>query len=388
MNQMNQMNRMSHPLLLKGVDLYSPEHAGPADLLILGGRIAAVERGLTVSVPGLEVLDARGAIAAPGIVDHHNHFAGAGGEGGFNFRTPPAQLSTFVRAGITSAVGLLGTDGFSRSLTELLAKARALDIEGLSTWIYTGSYQAPGPTITGRVGTDIAWIDKVIGCKMALSDHRSSHPSPEAIRALVSEVRVAGMLAGKQGTVCVHMGSESTGLAPLREAVRGTDVPLTQFMPTHVSRCDALLADAAAWVREGGVADITTGDKTSDAVAQFAADGGDLSRLCLSSDGNGSMPRFDQAGNFLGMGVGDPASILQAVSDCARRGIAPLEKLLALASANPARWLGLPGKGRLEAGYDGDVMLLEEDMKLRTLVGRGRVLMRDGEVLAKGTFEA
>ena len=106
---------MTHPLLLKHVDLYAPEHVGVRDLLILGGRVAAAEADLTVNVPDLETIDARGAIAAPGIVDHHNHFGGAGGEGGFNFRTPPAQLSTFVKAGITTAVGLLGTDGYSRS---------------------------------------------------------------------------------------------------------------------------------------------------------------------------------------------------------------------------------------------------------------------------------
>ena len=378
---------MTHPLLLKHVDLYAPEHVGLRDLLILGGRLSAVEADLTVNVPDLETIDARGAIAAPGIVDHHNHFGGAGGEGGFNFRTPPAQLSTFVKAGITTAVGLLGTDGYSRSLTELLAKARALEIEGLSTWIYTGAYQLPGPTITGRTGTDIAWIDKVIGCKMALSDHRSSHPSPEAIRALVSDVRVAGMLSGKRGVVCVHMGSEGTGLNPLREAVKGTDVPLTQFMPTHVSRCQELLADTVRWVQEGGAADLTADEKTPDAVAQFVSEGCDLSRICFSSDGNGSMPRFDSAGNFAGMGVGDPASILRAAAACRERSAAPLERVFAFMSANPASLLGLPHKGRLEKGQDGDVMLLDEDLRLRSLVGRGRMMMRDGEVLARGTFE-
>lgn len=33
-------------------------------------------------------------------------------------------------------------------------------------------------------------------------------------------------------------------------------------------------------------------------------------------------------------------------------------------------------------------MILDRDYRLRTLIGRGRVMMRDGEVLAKGTFEA
>ena len=378
---------MNHPLLLKNVDLYAPEHLGEADLLILGAQVAEIGKDLDVKVPGLEVINCEGAVAAPGIIDHHNHFGGAGGEGGFNFRTPPAQLSTFVKAGITSAVGLLGTDGYGRSLVELLQKSRALEIEGLSTWIYTGAYQLPGPTITGKVGTDIAWIDKVIGCKMALSDHRSSHPSVESIRALVSEVRVSGMLAGKRGVVCVHMGSEAAGLEPLRQAVAGIDVPLTQFMPTHVSRCDSLLADAVKWVNEGGVADITADEKTPAAVAQFVEGGADLSRVCFSSDGNGSMPRFDAAGNFAGMGVGDPATILKAVAQCAESGAVPLEKLLAMASANPAKWLNLSGKGRSEKGFDADVMILDEKLGLRTLIGKGRLMLRDGVVLAKGTFE-
>lgn len=378
---------MNHPLLLKNVDLYAPEHLGEADLLILGAQVAEIGKDLDVKVPGLEVINCEGAVAAPGIIDHHNHFGGAGGEGGFNFRTPPAQLSTFVKAGITSAVGLLGTDGYGRSLVELLQKSRALEIEGLSTWIYTGAYQLPGPTITGKVGTDIAWIDKVIGCKMALSDHRSSHPSVESIRALVSEVRVSGMLAGKRGVVCVHMGSEAVGLEPLRQAVAGIDVPLTQFMPTHVSRCDSLLADAVKWVNEGGVADITADEKTPAAVAQFVEGGADLSRVCFSSDGNGSMPRFDAAGNFAGMGVGDPATILKAVAQCAESGAVPLEKLLAMASANPAKWLNLSGKGRIEKGFDADVMILDEKLGLCTLIGKGRLMLRDGVVLAKGTFE-
>ena len=33
--------------------------------------MAAAEADLTVNVPDLETIDVRGAIAAPGIVDHH-----------------------------------------------------------------------------------------------------------------------------------------------------------------------------------------------------------------------------------------------------------------------------------------------------------------------------
>ncbi len=378
---------MIKPLLIKNANVYAPTHLGEKDILILGGQIVAVEDNIDVKLPGLEIIDARGAIAAPGIIDHHNHFGGAGGEGGPNFRTPPAQLSTFIKAGITTAVGLLGTDGYSRSLTELLAKARGLEIEGLSTWMYTGSYQVPGPTITGKVGTDIAWIDKVIGCKMALSDHRSSHVLAEQIRALVSEVRVSGMLAGKAGVVCVHMGSESTGLQPLRDAIKGTDIPLSQFMPTHVTRCDSLLKDAIKWVKEGGVADITADEKTPAALKEFVKKKTALDHICFSSDGNGSMPRFDNAGNFAGMGVGDPASILTTIKECAKEKVLPLDKLFACASTNPATWLKLPNKGRIAVGYDGDIMLLDSHLALQTLIGKGKLMLSNGKLLAKGTFE-
>ena len=228
-------------LLIKNADLYDPEPRGLCDILIVGGKIAVVAGAGGSDFSGLSaagelrVADAGGRLAMPGIIDRHVHFNGAGGEGGPVNRTPPLQLSSFVKAGVTSAVGMLGTDGTCRAMEELLMKAKALDEEGLSTWILTGSYGLPSPTLTGNVRRDICLIDKVIGLKLAISVHRSAHPSPEEIRKAVSDIRVGGILAGKAGFMCVHMGSEPTGLAPLLEAIEGTDIPITQFAPTHIS---------------------------------------------------------------------------------------------------------------------------------------------------------
>ena len=374
-------------VLLRNADLYTPKHAGYMDILILGGKIAAIGQKLDVNIPNLMTIDLEGLVTAPGIIDHHNHFNGAGGEGGYNFRTPPAQLSTFIKAGVTSTIGLLGTDGYSRSLEELLQKARALEIEGISTWIYTGSYQVPGPTITGTVSKDIMLLDKVIGCKMALSDHRSSHPSVEMIRSLVSEVRVAGMLAGKRGVVCVHMGSEAEGLNPLRAALKNTDIPLTQFMPTHISRCEALITDSIAWIKAGGIADLTAGEDTPATLDKFLANEVNLDNVCFSSDGNGSMPKFNPAGDFIGVSVGETSTILQVIAACAKEKVTSLENLFACASTNPATWLSLPNKGKIEVGYDGDIIMLTKDLKLCSLMAKGRMMMRKGEILVKGTFE-
>ena len=71
----------------------------------------------------------------PGFIDGHVHMTGGGGEGGYATRTPELSLSDAIRGGVTTIVGCLGTDGVTRSLAALLAKARALDEEGISTFI-------------------------------------------------------------------------------------------------------------------------------------------------------------------------------------------------------------------------------------------------------------
>ncbi|MGQ7158815.1 beta-aspartyl-peptidase, partial [Escherichia coli] len=71
---------------------------------------------------------------------------------------------------------LLGTDSISRHPESLLAKTRALNEEGISAWMLTGAYHVPSRTITRSVEKDVAIIDRVIGVKCAISDHRSAAP--------------------------------------------------------------------------------------------------------------------------------------------------------------------------------------------------------------------
>jgi len=132
-------------------------------------------------------------------------------------------------------VGLLGTDGVTRSPVDVLMRARQLKEEGISAWMYTGSYQLPPPTITGSVARDIVLVEEVVGVKTSVSDHRSSHPTVEDLRKLVSEARVAGILSGKAGVVHIHVGNEEPGLKPLLEAIDGTDIPVEQLAPSTLT---------------------------------------------------------------------------------------------------------------------------------------------------------
>jgi beta-aspartyl-dipeptidase (metallo-type) len=389
-------------LLIRNADLYAPEPLGSRDVLIAAGRILAVRPAGEIDPPHLSsldetfrMIDAEGALTMPGIIDRHVHFNGAGGEGGPSYRTPPLQLSSFVKAGVTSVVGLLGTDGTCRALPELLMKAKGLEEEGISTWILTGSYGLPSPTLTGTVQRDLCLIDKVIGLKLALADHRSSHPSVEEIRRSVSEVRTGGILSGKAGFLCVHMGSEPEGLAPLLRAIEGTDIPITQFAPTHVSRNETLLADAADFGRRGGYLDVTAapgkmplfGMGTSVAVDRLLSSGVDPKNITLSSDGNGSMPSFNEKGEMTGLRVGPLDSVFESVAEMLHDGELSREQILSFVTANPADHLKLPRKGRIRPGCDGDLLVLGGDYRLRTVVAKGRVLMDGGDVIVKGTFE-
>lgn len=389
-------------LLIRNADLYDPEHKGLCDILMAAGRILSVYPAGTADPAALSGLsadfrtvDAGGNLTMPGILDRHVHFNGAGGEGGPANRTPPLQLSSFVRAGVTSAVGMLGTDGTCRALEELLMKARGLEEEGISTWILTGSYGLPSPTLTGSVARDLCLIDKVIGLKLAVSDHRSSHPSVEEIRRAASNVRVGGILSGKAGCLCVHMGSEASGLTPLLEAMEGTDIPITQFAPTHISRCEALVEQSVSFGLRGGYLDITAapgknplfGLATASVVSTLLERGVPAGNITLSSDGNGSMPSFNEKGEMTGLKVGPLESVLESVAEMLREGEISRETVISLVTSNPADHLKLARKGRVRPGCDGDVLVLDGNFRPLFLAAKGRLLLEEGEVTVRGTFE-
>lgn len=116
-------------------------------------------------------------------------------------------------------VGVLGTDGTSRSLSNLLAKVRSIQRQGygflhhlsqtvaaglislvhhstlhvklftcthsLSAYMYTGAYQYPPPTLCSNVREDIMHIEQCIGVgEIAISDSRSSCPTAQELTRL------------------------------------------------------------------------------------------------------------------------------------------------------------------------------------------------------------
>jgi len=382
--------------LIKEGNVYAPEPRGTRDILVVGRIIALMAEQIKLTGDfEVQVISARDKLVLPGFVDLHVHLLGGGGEGGFWTRTPDIALSPIALAGVTTLVGCLGTDDVSRHPETLLAKANQLEEEGVSAYIYTGSYQLPPPTITGSVRKDVALIPKVIGVgEIAISDHRSSQPTFEELARVAAEARVGGMIGGKAGLVHFHVGGGRRMLDPLFRLVKETEIPIGQFLPTHVNRTRELFEQAIDFARMGGNIDLTVQGSnpffpiaTADALRMALAAEVSLDQITLSSDSNGSMPIFDEQGKMTGIAVGEIQNLYAEWKNLAKEGFA-LEDLTKMVTSNPARRAGLfREKGSLDRGKDADILILNGDFSLESVMAKGRLLVHERQVVVKGTFE-
>ena len=384
-------------LLFKNCELYAPEKKGKKDILIAGNKIVAIADYLELPKGAAgKVIDAEGLRMIPGLIDSHVHIAGAGGEGGPASRTPELQLSHMLEAGVTTVIGCQGTDGMTRSLESVLMKAKGLRQEGVSAWIYTGSYQVPTPTLLGNVGRDIALIDEVIGAgEIAVSDHRSSLPSPQELVRIARHARVGGMLGGKAGIVNIHMGDVRNPFKPLYEAIALSDMKFTQFLPTHCNRNNYIFEDAKNWGKKGYV-DITASSypyfpdyeiKPSKAIVELIKAGVPLEHITMTSDACGSLPDFDENGKLKRLEMGYPKSIFDEMVDAVVSEKMDLQDALKVVTSNVADILWLKDKGRVEVGKDADVVLLDEKYELVHLAAMGTLMVEDRKMLKKGSYE-
>lgn len=388
-------------LLIRGGELHAPERLGTRDVLLGAGRVVAVGEGLATpeGVGQVRTLEAAGKLVVPGFVDSHVHILGGGGQGGPHTRNRDLLLSEATSAGVTTLVGCLGMDAMTRHVSSLVAKARALDFEGITAFAATGGYPIPTPTLTGSITADLAFVERIIAVgEVAISDHRSSQPTLEELARVASEARVGGMYGQKAGVLICHIGDGRGGLELLRRLIGETDIPPSQVLPTHVNRSRRLWEEALAYAMGGGAIDVTAGVapqrgfraavKPSEAVAEALDAGIPVERLSMSSDANGNMPFYDEAGRLEEVVVQAVTDLTEEFRDLVLRHGVPVEMALRVASTSPARRLGLAGrKGSLAPGADGDVVVLTDSLEVDIVVARGRVMVEGGQPVVHGLFE-
>ena len=376
---------------IQNIDVYAPQHLGQKDVLTVNDKIVKITDAGTIQgvtlFPELEIVDGTGKILTPGFIDCHVHVLGGGGEGGFANRTPEATMEGLTKFGVTTVVGCLGTDGIGRDMCALVAKTKGLNEQGMTAYCYTGSYQIPVRTLTDSITKDIMMIQEIIGTgEIAISDHRSSQPTFEEFARVAADTRLGGVLSGKAGIINVHLGDGLRCMDLVERVIDETEIPVSQFLPTHVNRNEMLFRKAITYALKGGAVDFTGNEdidyweticdevRVCNGMKRMLDAGVNPNRITISSDGQGSLPIYNKQGEFLGMGVGQSSCLLKEVKECVERADIPLEIALSAITSNPAETLNLKGKGKIEEGNDADLCILDQKLQITEVIAKGKTV--------------
>lgn len=359
--------------LLRAREVFAPEALGAQDVLIGGSQILAMGRDLSAlalgGVADVEVLPEGRLI--PGLIDQHVHFLGGGdGDGA---RMPELSFAAFASAGITTAIGLLGSDIDTKTLPQLLRKACELDRAGLNALIYTGAMVLPGPSLTGSARSDIVLIDRVIGAKSAIGERTVPNLDFAALAALAGSLVQAKGMSGKAAVLHLHAGRLKSGLQMLFDLVEKLDFPPAQAVPTHINRAPALFPvyeQGLRFAKGGGNIDFTcclgpmdglrAGLDPVEAVLRALEAGVPLDRITLSSDAGVAVP--DGSG---GARAVPPSILYRDVLRLVVDAGLSWPQALALATTNVARVLALGDrKGAIAPGMDADLVFVGADNRV------------------------
>lgn len=373
--------------LIKNVNVFSPEPLGNCNILICNDRIVYLssdnKQPEDMKPMGCKVIDGKGACAIPGIIDQHEHIIGGGGEDGYESSIDPIASEECLRNGVTTIVGVLGTDSVTKSVRQLVAQTKKLNHTGLTAYCLTGAYAYPSPTITGSVTDDIVFVEEILGVKLAIADHRSFYPAKDEILRLAAQARNAGLISGKPGIIHLHIGNEIQGMRQIFDIVENTSFPIEHFRPTHMEKN---LEDAVRFADLGGYIDFTACDDTEKTAQKIIdiVDKVPLDRITISSDANGSVPVWRSDGTLEVMKKSSVSSMLQMVRLLKDKHGLPLEKALRFMTSNVSEGLKLKKeKGYLKEGCHADIVLLTPDLQVRDVFAKGVHVVSKGRAVSK-----
>jgi beta-aspartyl-dipeptidase (metallo-type) len=79
--------------------------------------------------------------------------------------------------------------------------------------------------------------------------------------------------------------------------------------------------------------------------------------------------------------------LYESFRDAVRNENIAIEVALKVVTSNPARNLKLDDKGSIGVGKDADMVLLDKDLEIDTVIAKGQIMVRDKKAVVKGTFE-
>jgi len=380
-------------LVIKNANVYAPQKLGLKHLLITGRTISYIGDEIPqLNIPH-HIIDLDGCKLMPGFIDAHTHITGGGGEAGFATKVPAVPLSKFTTAGVTTAVGLLGTDDLTRNTHSVVAQVYALREEGMSAYCYTGGYHLPPTTLTGSVKSDIVFIEPVIGVgELAISDHRSSQPTLNELLKVASEAHVARLMTGKAGILHFHLGDGKRGLSLIREALEKAEIPARTYNPTHINRRKSLFEEACELAKLGCWVDVTAfetgevGYEPAEALLRYMDQALPQDKLTISSDGGGCLPDFDCGGNLVKMDFAASQSLTEVFYKLIDNG-ENIPDFLPFFTQNVANLMNFKHKGRIAPNMDADLIVLDTHNRIKHVMALGQWHVFNKAVIKKGTFE-
>lgn len=336
----------------------------------------------------IKIEDINSKNVIPGYIDNHVHITGGGGEGSFSSRVPEIKFSEIVSNGVTTVIGVLGTDTITRNVENLVSKTKALKEEGITAYCLTGGYEYPSPTITGSIQKDITFIKEIIGTKIAISDHRCYNPNKDELIKLMSETRVAGLISGKKVSVNYHVGWGKGNMNILLDILKETNIPTYLIRPTHISCNDEVFEQALILAKQGAYIDITAGKDIEKSIKYIlkVIEEGLFEQLTISSDANGSVPIWKD-GVCIGITAHTMKGLHQIIKELIIKYKIPIEQAVKILTENPAKAMNLHNKGKIAEGKDADIIVLDENYNISSVIALGEFVVLNSKLIKKGKYE-
>lgn len=370
--------------LIRSTDTYSPDPLGACDLLVVGEKIVRMGPDLSelAVALGAQVVKTPGRVL-PGLIDQHMHYIGGGDGDGPNARQPEIPFTDIASSGITTAVGILGSEMEAKTLPVLLRRAHELDRLGLETFIYSGAMEVPGPSLTQSIRSDIVLIDKVIGAKAALAERIYPNMNFPALAQMAGQLMQARSASGKASVLHMHIGSLPHALRDLRRLFDEFAFPIEMAVPSHANRSldrTPLFLEMCDLAKQGMVMDITCCLGPLDGLGAFGIDpveavkraldaGVPLSNITLSGDTGVAVPSEN------GWRQVPPSILFRDLRRLVEEAGLGWHAALLPFTRTIARVLGLSGrKGALQEAGDADMILLDEADNIAAVLARGRAI--------------
>jgi len=431
----------SYDILIRGGRVVDPTHGRDeiVDVALAGGEVVAVGADLAGSAD--EVVDVAGALVLPGLVDLHVHIA--------SHVAPGAAHKMLARAGVTTALDLSGpaasvVEEGSRSGVGLQIAV----VEQVKPDVHMPRNPTRAQIraafdkilVSGGIGVklhvDKGWDADATGAIIDEANRHgvwvASHCGTTSAGSDIEGLRETLELAGDNHIQIAHVNSYCRGDIESADDEAHVAVELLRASPhvfaesylAEINGTSGACADGLpsnkrvrGWLERGGY------DGTEDGLRRAIRDGfasvprlteddmileiGDtgvglweaagtktgiclpinpgISRLMLGSSRNAE-GRFDVHA-FATDGGGIPRNVtLEMGLSMIDWGLLDIADLVHKACRVPALVIGLPRKGHLGVGADADVIVVDpETRRPTTVVAGGKVVLRQGAVLGRGT---